>query len=80
MHGWKSFLGSAAKGLAGTALGYVVSILPNIPLDTTTKTGAGISVAIFFLADALKNIGMAHKAERQIQATEDNTAAVKDGI
>lgn len=76
--GWKSYFGAFVKGIAGAAGGFIVTSAPNLPIDPTTAKGGGLALGIYFLGNMLKEWGMAHKAERQIEATKENTEAVKE--
>lgn len=78
MNGWKMKLGSVLKGAGGAALGFVFTQLQNVPLDVTTKKGAGITLALFFIGDAIKNWGHAAKMEKQLEATEKTAEVVSD--
>lgn len=69
--GWKTKLGGLIKGVAGSALGYVVTQLHDIPIDPNTKTGLAVSIALLFISDALQKIGIGHKIDKQNEAMKD---------
>lgn len=75
--GWKSYLGAVGKGIAGAVGSVLVATSGSLPMDHATAKEAGIAAALYFIGNALKEVGMAHKAERAIEATKENTEAVR---
>lgn len=80
MDGFKSYLGSMIKGLSGVVLTYVVAQVPIISdllSQSGSKTGAVLAAVLAIAGSTLKDIGSAHKQEKQTRAIEDNTVAVE---
>lgn len=77
MNGYKSYLGSILRGFAGAAGAVILGSSP--PQDVSPK-GLAAAAALYFLGTALKNVGDAHKVEKQTEAIREQTEAIKGAI
>lgn len=79
MSGWKTILGSIAKGAGGVAFSYTLAHIPLIVanLPQGSATAGFVALALTFLGSALKDIGMGHKMDKNTAAINEQTAAVE---
>lgn len=79
MNGFKSYFGSLIKNAGWAAVAFAVNHVPQVQDALNQKGGGGVLAAVLIglAGKTLQEWGMAHKAEKQIEATKENTAAVE---
>ncbi len=76
MSGMKTYLGALVKGIAGAAGTVIIATLPSVAATGSTKSIAVVGV-LYWVGNALKEIGQRHAVEKQTEAIKAQTEAMK---